>query len=335
VRDPDAASRGMSSLEKRMVDLLRGSGGVVVSGAEIASSLNVSRTAVWKHVHNLRSKGYCIESLPSRGYRFVVAPDTLTAVELTSGLITQRIGRQVQSIPATDSTNLRAFRSAEDGALEGTVVVADAQTDGKGRLGRRWESPAGVNLYCSIVLRPPIPPVKASQLTFLSAVAVARAIEDVTTLVPQIKWPNDILVHGKKVAGLLNEMSAETDGIHFVILGVGVNINMRAEQFPDDLRHPATSLFLEGGVVVSRVALARAFFMQLDALYDAYCTLGFGLVKDEWLSRSALQGRNVKVSSGTDAIEGTVAGIADDGALLLVCGDGSTERILSGDVSVL
>src|SRR6185369_17974712 len=144
----------------------------------------------------------------------------------------------------TGSTNADAFRLAEEGAAEGTVVLADTQSGGKGRLGRIWSSPPGVNLYCSVILRPSVKPYEAPQLTFLSAVAVARAIEQATGLKPEIKWPNDVLIGGRKVAGLLNEMSAETDRINFVILGLGVNLNMTTAQFPHDLRHPATSLFL-------------------------------------------------------------------------------------------
>ncbi len=335
VKEPDTARRSISSLEQRMVALLRDSTGLIVSGADLASRLNVSRTAVWKQVNRLRAKGYIIEALSSRGYRFHASPDVFSPVELTSGLATQRIGRHIQCAVETDSTNLHAYRWAEEGAEEGAVVVADSQTAGKGRLGRSWESPAGVNLYCSVILRPAILPVEATQITFLSAVAVVRTIEAVTGLIPQIKWPNDILVHGKKVAGLLNEMSAETDGVRFVIVGIGININMRSDQFPGDLRYPATSLLLAGAGVVSRVAVARALFTHLDVLYDEYRTRGFGRIREEWLSRSAFQGRMVRVDSGDDSVEGVVTGIADDGALLLDRGQGSVERIVSGDVAAL
>lgn len=194
----------------------------------------------------MREAGYVIEAVPSRGYHLLSAPDILSVEEVQAHLRGTVVGSRLVYPGETVSTNTDAFRLAEQGASEGTVVFADTQSGGKGRLGRRWSSPPGVNLYCSVILRPKIMPYEAPQLTFLSAVAVARAIERSSGLNPQIKWPNDVLLEGKKVAGLLNEMSAETDGINFVILGIGVNLNMTAVQFPTDLRHPATSLLLEG-----------------------------------------------------------------------------------------
>lgn len=330
--DPDG---GNAPIEQRMVELFRAGAGKVFSGEELGNALKVSRTAVWKHVNKLRARGYQIESVPSRGYRLLAVPDTLTPTELSTGLRTGRIGRRIVAVNETDSTNLLAFHLAEEGAKDGLVVVADSQTGGKGRLGRRWESPRGVNLYCSVILRPAMPPVRAPQLTFLSAVAVARAVESVTRLEPQIKWPNDILVNGYKVAGLLNEMSSETDTIHFVVLGIGVNLNMKREQFPEGLRHPASSLMLESGDCVNRVEFTRALLTALDSLYDDFLEHGFALVREEWLRRSMVQGRMVRISSGSEVSEGIVGGIDEDGALLLQRGDGVFERVLAGDVTVL
>ena len=184
-----------------------------ISGEHLSRELGVSRTAIWKHISALRKNSYCIEAVPSRGYRLVSSPDTIDPHEVTAQLTTTKIGKRLEFLKLTASTNADAFRLAEDGTSEGTVVLADSQTGGKGRRGRLWSSPAGVNLYCSVVLRPAIMPHEAPQLTFLSAVAAARAIELTTKLVPEIKWPNDLLISGKKVAGLLNEMSAETDCI--------------------------------------------------------------------------------------------------------------------------
>lgn len=330
--DPDG---GKTPVEQRMVELFRAEKGKVFSGEELGSALGVSRTAVWKHVNKLRARGYLIESVPSRGYRFLAAPDTLTPTELSTGLRTVRIGRRIVAVDETDSTNQLAFRLAEEGAEDGLVVIADRQTGGKGRLGRRWESPGGVNLYCSVILRPAMPPVRAPQLTFLSAVAVARAVESVTRLCPQIKWPNDILVDGLKVAGLLNEMSSETDTIHFVVLGIGVNLNMEREQFPETLRHPASSLMLKSGARVSRVEFTRALLTSLDDLYQDYLQQGFAPIRAEWLSRSMVLGRRVRVASGDEVTVGTVAGIDDDGALLLQRDGGVSERVVAGDVTVL
>jgi len=318
-----------------LLRLLRATGGVV-SGEQLSRELGVSRTAVWKKIARLRLSGYRIDAIPSQGYYLAAEPDLLDVGLLRAELgETCLVGCRLVCCKETGSTNTDAFRIAEAGAPEGTVVVADRQTVGKGRLGRRWESPAGVNLYCSVILRPAIPPYEAPQLTFLSAVATARAIQEITGLQPSIKWPNDLLLNGRKVAGLLNEMNAETDRVGFVILGIGVNLNMRADQFPDDLRTPATSLALEAGSAVSRQAFTISLLHQLDLEYTRFLQHGFGPVREEWACYCNAYGREVQVDVGTVRLKGPFAGVDQDGALLLRLPDGSHERILSGDVTVL
>jgi BirA family transcriptional regulator, biotin operon repressor / biotin---[acetyl-CoA-carboxylase] ligase len=329
------SATGGKDLDQRIIELFREKKGEVVSGEELSNALGVSRTAVWKHIRTLREIGYHIEAIPSQGYRQVSAPDILVPAEIAAGLKTSRIGRRLICFRETESTNMVAFRLAEEGADEGTVVVAEAQHRGKGRLGRRWESPPGVNLYCSLILRPPILPSQAPQLTFLSAVAVARAIAATTSLQPVIKWPNDVLVGKAKVAGLLNEMSAETEKVNFVILGIGVNINMSRDQFPDDLRHPATSLLLESGCEVSRLEFTRALLTAIDETYDRYLDCGYEAIREEWLARCSMAGREVKVTFHDQTQAGMVMGIDEDGALLLRLHDGRIERVLAGDVTIL
>ena len=307
-----------------------------ISGEFLSRELGVSRTAVWKQITSLRNMGYGIEAVPSRGYRLISSPDVLNPHEVSAQLDSVTIGRHLEFLQLTASTNADAFRLAEEGAVEGTVVLADAQTGGKGRRGRIWASPAGVNLYCSVVLRPAIMPNEAPQLTFLSSVAVARAIEKTTDLTPEIKWPNDVLIAGKKVAGLLNEMSAETDGINFVILGIGVNLNMTAGEFPDDLRHPATSLLMESGRRVDRSRFASAMLNELDRLYRDFLLHGFEPVREEWQRRCNANGRQVIVSdSGTECTGGMFIGIDADGALLLRTDDEVLHRVISGDLRVI
>jgi len=307
-----------------------------ISGERLSRELGISRTAVWKHISALRNDGYIIEAVPSRGYRLVSSPDRIDPHEVRALLDGTRIGRRLEYLKLTSSTNVDAFRLAEDGAIEGTVVIADTQTGGKGRRGRVWSSPAGVNLYCSVVLRPAIMPHEAPQLTFLSAVAAARAIELTTRLVPEIKWPNDLLISGKKVAGLLNEMSAETDGINFVILGIGVNLNMTVDQFPGDLRHPATSLMLESGARVDRSRFTGTMLNELDRLYHDFLVHGFGPIRDEWQRRCIANGRDVLVSdSGTECTGGRFVGIDADGAMLLRSEDNILHRITCGDVRII
>ena len=323
-----------ASVDGRILELLHAGNGFA-SGEALSRALGVSRTAVWKHIKGLRGQGYRIEAVPAKGYRLQSSPGLLTPLDLGQGLATRRVGSRLVCLKETESTNAVAFKLAEEGAPEGTVVVADAQSAGKGRLGRIWLSPPGVNLYCSIVLRPPISPVAACQLTFLSVVAVARAIESCTKLSPQIKWPNDILVSGKKVAGLLNEMNAETEKVNFVVLGIGVNLNMRLSQLGQGVRHPATSLLEEAGETVDRVAFARSLLAELDRLYDRFLQEGEGPVRAEWLERSAIRGRSVRVSCGAREFGGVVQGVDAFGALLVQTPDGAVETVLSGDVTLV
>ena len=321
-------------VDGRILELFR-SGSGFVSGEALSRLLGVSRTAVWKHVKGLRANGYTIEAVSRKGYRLLCSPKLLTPLDIGAGLVTRRIGARVVCLAQTDSTNTVAFKMAQEGAPEGTVVIADAQTAGKGRLGRVWLSPAGVNLYCSVVLRPEISPVAACQLTFLSVVAVARAIERCTALSPQIKWPNDILICGKKVAGLLNEMNAETEQVNFVVLGIGVNLNMRLAQLDEGLRHPATSLLEEGGVEVDRLGFTRTLLLELDELYDRFLVEGEAAVRAEWLERSAIRGRRVRVQCGEREFSGAVQGVDAFGALLVELDDGTLETVLSGDVTLI
>jgi BirA family transcriptional regulator, biotin operon repressor / biotin---[acetyl-CoA-carboxylase] ligase len=337
LKNPPGGSRERltKALDGKILRLFHERNGGIVSGEEASTLLKVTRTAVWKHIRSLREAGYHIEALPSRGYRLVRAPDLLIPEEIAAGLKTERIGSRIICLKEAGSTNEEAFRLAEEGAEEGAVVIAESQTRGKGRLGRQWESPPGVNLYCSVILRPPVLPVRAAQLTFLSSVAVARTIGSSTSLTPAIKWPNDVMVGGRKVAGLLNEMSAETDKINFFVLGIGVNINMKQEQFPEGLRHPATSLAMEEGSRVDRTAFTRALLEALDHLYSMFLENGYGPVREEWLGFCNSLDREVLVTFQDTGLRGTARGIDDEGALLVERTDGSIERVLAGDVTIL
>lgn len=324
------AGRALSRSAESVLALLHEAGNRFVSGEELSRRLAVSRTAVWKQINNLRADGYRIDSEASRGYRLVPLPENFDAGAVGRALKDRRIGKEIVALKETTSTNQVAFRLAEEGAVEGTVVVADQQSAGKGRLGRIWHSPAGINLYCSVILRPPIQPVAAPQLTFLSVIAVARAVEKLTPLKTRIKWPNDLLINGAKVAGLLNEMSAETDKVNFVILGIGVNLNMPREQFPAELRHPATSLLIESGEKIDRTEFTRVLLEELDELYAGFLAAGYAPARQEWLERSALNGALVTVTDHGTQKCGRVTGIDEFGALLLDSG----EQILSGDVVI-
>ncbi len=325
----------MPSTRDKILELFRVQPDHFVSGADVCRELGISRTAVWKHIRQLRDSGYEIEAIQSRGYRLVALPDRLLPAEVKAGLQTRCVGNEVVYFEQIGSTNEQARKLADNGAAEGTVVIADSQSSGKGRLGRDWSSPAGVNLYLSVILRPNISPRFATQMTFLSAIAVAQAIEATGSFEPQLKWPNDVMLGGCKVAGLLNELNAETEQVHYLVLGIGVNLNMTTEQFPTDLRTPATSLLLDGGEQVSRRQFTQALLQSLDQLYSVYLQSGFQPIKEAWERRCNMLNQWVEVDCQNRLQVGQVSGVDETGALLLALAGGVTERVLVGDVRLL
>jgi BirA family biotin operon repressor/biotin-[acetyl-CoA-carboxylase] ligase len=306
-----------------------------VSGAELAEQLGISRAAVWARIEELRQVGYDIAAGPHSGYRLVGVPDALHADDLLSRLGKTRIvGRDIQVFERTTSTNDVIEKLARDGVKEGAVVFAESQTKGRGRLGRKWISPERKGLWFSILLRPDLRPQEATQLTVASATALRRAIQNVTGLSPEIKWPNDILVGGKKVAGILTELSAELDRVRHVILGVGVDVNLGAGEFPPELRKLATSLKIESGRAFSRPELAATILRELDFDYARICAGKFTAVADEWEAHCTTIGRDVTVQIGGRKLRGRAESLDDDGALLLRTEHGRLEPITGGDVTL-
>ncbi|MGZ3568369.1 MAG: biotin--[acetyl-CoA-carboxylase] ligase, partial [Thermodesulfobacteriota bacterium] len=234
-------------IDDEILKLLRESPSDFLSGEKISRRLKVSRTAVWKRIQRLRTLGYEIEASTRAGYRLIRSADLLTPSEIKPILNTKWIGKRIHYFQALDSTNSKAYELALSGAEEGEVIIAESQEKGKGRLGRQWFSPPFLNVYVSLILRPKIPPHQASLVTLMAAVATADAIRNFSGLIPLIKWPNDILVGDRKVAGLLNEIHSEVDQIHFVILGIGINLNVDEEMFSKEIRKVATSLKIETG----------------------------------------------------------------------------------------
>ena len=218
-----------------------------MSGQALADIAGCSRTAVWKHIEELRKEGFEFEAVKKKGYRILKAPDRVSEDAIHQGLKSKIIGRVIDYKESVPSTQKIAHSLAQEGAVEGTTVVADEQTEGRGRLLRSWHSPKGTGIWMSIILKPQLPPQKAPQFTLIAAVAVVQAIEEVCGLSPEIKWPNDILLNGRKVTGILTELQAEADKINSIIIGIGMNVNQKAEDFPEELRTIATSLSLEKG----------------------------------------------------------------------------------------
>ena len=306
-----------------------------VSGADLAEQLRISRAAIWAHIEELRQLGYDIEAGPHLGYRLVSVPDVLHADDLLARLYkTKIIGRDVRVFEQTTSTNDVIEKLARDGVKEGVVVFAESQTKGRGRLGRKWISPAYKGLWFSILLRPDLRPPETTQLTVASATALCRAIQSETGLNPEIKWPNDILVGGKKVAGVLTELSAELDRVKHIILGIGVDVNLGAAELPADLRKQATSLKIEAGRAVSRADLATAILSELDNDYGRVCAGQFAAVADEWEARCQTIGRNVTIQIGGRRVHGRAESLSESGELLLRTEHGHLERISGGDVTL-
>jgi BirA family biotin operon repressor/biotin-[acetyl-CoA-carboxylase] ligase len=262
-------------------------------------------------------------------------PDVLHADDLLARLYkTKIIGRDVRVFEQTTSTNDVIEKLARDGVKEGVVVFAESQTRGRGRLGRKWISPAYKGLWFSVLLRPDLRPQEATQLTVVSATALRRAIRAETGLNPEIKWPNDILVGGKKVAGVLTELSAELDRVRHVILGIGVDVNLGAAEFPAELRKQATSLKIESVKTVSRAELATAILQELDNDYLRVCAGQFAKIADEWEAHCKTIGRDVTIQMGDRRIEGRAESLGENGELLLRTEHGHLERINGGDVTL-
>jgi BirA family biotin operon repressor/biotin-[acetyl-CoA-carboxylase] ligase len=306
-----------------------------ISGAQLAEQLRISRAAIWARIEELRKVGFDISAAPHFGYRLVDEPDALIADDLLSRLgKTKVIGRDIQVFEQTTSTNDVIEKLARDGVKEGVVVFAESQTKGRGRLGRKWISPAHKGLWFSILLRPDLRPQETTQLTVASATALRRAIAAETNLHPEIKWPNDILIGGKKVAGILTELSAELDKVRHVIMGIGIDVNLGTNELPVELRKTATSLKIELGETISRAELAVAILRELDADYARICTGRFAEVADEWEENCTTIGKNVTVQIGDRKIRGCAESLDDDGALLLRTEHGRLEPITGGDVTL-
>jgi BirA family biotin operon repressor/biotin-[acetyl-CoA-carboxylase] ligase len=304
-----------------------------VSGEAISDKLGLTRAAVWKHVEALRGQGYRIDAFPARGYRLAGVPDRLTPLEIRPLLNTHDVGQVVHWYEELGSTNDRAKELADEGAEHGEVVVAEAQTAGRGRRGRAWSSPARKNLYFSVVLRPDLPPSRAPELTLVASVAVCEALRQ-AGVDARIKWPNDLLVSGRKIAGILTELAADPDQVHWVVLGVGVNVNARAEDFPAEVRAEATSILLERGQAAPRALFAAACFTALEGWLDRHAEGGFPAIRKAWKGHSATLGREVAVRLDAREIVGVAEDLDESGALLVRTESG-VERILSGEVRML
>lgn len=321
------------SIREKLLALLIANNDRYLSGQKISEELGCSRTAIWKHISELKKEGYEIEGIQKRGYRLISKPDNIRPHAIRTNLQTKRMAHQIHYYDVVESTQDKAHTLALDGAPEGTVVITEQQRKGKGRLGRAWKSPKGTGIWMSFILRPKIPPFRAPQLTLLTAVAVVQAIQTVTGIQAEIKWPNDILINGKKVVGILTELQAEADIVQSIIVGVGINVNVKT--FPDELKNKATSLYIENNKKeIERAVLIRAFFQHFEQLYKEYLEHGFKPIKLRWESYAISLGKYITARTLNGEIHGYAVGITDEGVLLIEDNDNNIHEIYSADIEI-
>ncbi len=323
----------MHPTQERILTHLAASGSPV-SGSALAEAFGLSRTAVWKHVEAMRRAGIRIRSASGRGY--LLESDRFTAQALTERLVIDapaRLGRDIRCLEDVDSTNLEVLRAAEAGAPEGLVVIAEHQQRGRGRMGRIWHTLADDALALTVLLRPPLPPERVPQIPLVVGVALCEAFRSLGGNVA-IKWPNDILHGGAKLAGILTEMRAEPGHVQAVAVGIGINVRHPADGWPTDIRQAVTDLGTAAGKPVRRLDVAERVIRSLDASYALYLHGGFAPLRERWWAAHAASEAWVRVRDGHGHVEGTAIGIDHDGALLLSVG-GTTRRIVSGDLELM
>lgn len=323
-----------SDLRGKLMEAFTNNPEEYLSGQELASLLGCSRTAVWKHIEALRKDGFILEAVRKKGYRIIGVPEKIVSDKILFGLNTAFMGKNIHFEDSVHSTQTIAQKLALDGAKEGTLVLAEEQVGGRGRLERSWHSPKYKGIWMSLLLRPNIPMMRAPQLTLLTAVAVVQGVQEVTGVQAHIKWPNDLLINGKKMTGILTEVQADSDRIHSLIIGIGINVNQQIEDYPQLLQESATSLFIETNKSWDRSIIIQEIMKQLEKLYLLYLDKGFYPIKLLWESYSVSIGTTVIANTLNGSIKGFAKGITDDGVLLLEDEHGEVHSIYSADILI-
>ena len=322
-------------MKEKIIKALKQNTNKHISGEQLSELLGVSRTAVWKWINQLKAEGYVIESQTKLGYRLVKSPETLFSYEIAPFMNTKLIGKYMMYFDTLDSTNNEAKRLAEMGFENGTVLIADEQQAGRGRLGRNWVSPKGKGIWLTIMLKPQIAPKDASKMTIIAALAVLRAIGSICKAAPQIKWPNDIVLNGKKICGILTEMNAEMDEIHYLIVGIGINANLDEADFDETLLDKATSLKIENNNEVNRKALIANILNEFETLYmDFIKEANIEKFFEEYRKVSATIGKQVKIIDRKGETIGFAENLNIEGQLMVRKEDGTLIEVSSGEVSV-
>lgn len=323
----------MSSTRNKLIKLLAENKEKYISGQYLSEKLNISRSAIWKHMNELKKDGYEIEGKAKKGYRILSFPNKLSENTISWGLETDWLGKTIIHRESITSTQRLAHELALDGANHGTIVIADEQTKGKGRTDRAWHSEKGKGIWMSIILRPTILPYLAPQLTLLTATVLANVIDSYAKIRPQIKWPNDILIDGKKMAGILTEMQAEQDTVLYVIIGMGININQTKADLPNEISNRATSLQIETEKSWDMLPIIQEIIQTFETKYMHYIDHGFNQVKQTWENYGFRLNERLQIKSGNKLWEGIFLGIAEDGALLAKNENGVIEKVYSGEIT--
>ncbi|WP_372995110.1 biotin--[acetyl-CoA-carboxylase] ligase [Lutispora sp.] len=306
-----------------------------LSGQELSAKFGISRTAIWKHINKLKEEGYVIESATNKGYVLIESPDILNPVEIKELLKTKFIGRDIIYLDSVDSTNSYGKRMAEGDFWDGTVIIAEEQTSGRGRLGRDWVSPKGKGIWMTIMLKPDIKPNLASQVTLIAAVAVLKAIKSIYNMDIMIKWPNDLVVNGKKVCGILTELGAEIERINYLCVGIGINANSEESDFINKALDTATSIKIATSIKVERKELIARILTVFENYYSLFLEKGsIGFMIEEYKKYLINIGKEVRLITKNEEIQAKAEDITNEGHLLVRLKDGTLKEISSGEVSV-
>jgi len=308
---------GKPGAPAKILSYLKNANAHFASSREISEALTVTRQVVYDSIAYLRGCGYNIEASRNQGYRLISSPDSILPVEIAAGLKCKRLAGRIFAYEKIDSTNLTAHDFAKNGFPEGTLIIADTQKKGRGRMGRKWHSPSGKGLYFSLILRPDLPPGRIAGLSLITGLALTRAINNIAGIQTMMKWPNDILYEKKKLAGILVELAAELDRVEYLIVGIGVNINFNKKDFPLSLQHKSTSLKIITKKKIPRVTLLQNVLVQLESLYNNFCRHGFKYIGSELIQNSAVIGKRVTLSAGKKKVDGKAVGFDDSGGLIV------------------
>jgi len=315
---------------------LKAENGKWISGEFLSEKNSVSRTAIWKNIKNLKNEGYEIESSPNRGHRLLKNTDMILENEIRYGLNSKTFGqKEIAHFHKTTSTNIEAIKLADKNFPEGSIVVAENQSSGRGRKGRNWFSAEKQGIYISIILRPAIPPALAPRLTLVTAVALAKTLISETGLDAKIKWPNDVLINNKKIAGILTEMYTEVDSINHIIMGLGLNVNTPVSGFPNDIKDIATSVLIETGAEFPRIKLLQSFLQNYEYYYEIFKENKFAIILKEFKSLSNIIGKKIRVTTINRELTGIATDISEEGLLEIKTGNNKFEKIITGDIELI